>query len=540
MALASCCGTFDGKTCGGSLTPYNAIVMDSSSNLGDAPVPSFREALRVWIKVAALSFGGPAGQIAVMHRLVVEERKWLSEARFLHALNYCMLLPGPEAQQLATYIGWLLHGWRGGLTAGLLFILPGFVSILVLSALYAGYQGAPLVSALFFGLKPAVLAVVLQAVWRLGARALNERWRVMLAGLAFVAIFALHVPFPWIVFGAALAGVGVQRWGVRSAVDTSNVVGPATPLGRSDGADMRADNTENISPLAPHAHAEPTREDASQSDRPQTGKAYRLGTYVADSPAVSQHTAHAKPASAHKRPRMMQTLATVLLWGAIWWLPIGVLALALGPEDVLVQLGVFFGRVAVVTFGGAYAVLAYVAQQAVDVFGWLQPGEMLDGLGLAETTPGPLIQVVQFVGHLAAYRTPGALAPAWSGLWGAVIVTSATFAPCFLWIFAGAPYIEALRHKPALNAALSAITAAVVGVILNLAVWFAVHTLFGATETMQAGALHIDVPVWSTLDVTSLVLAALAAWLLIGRKWGLLTVIAVSVVLGMASFAVLQ
>lgn len=522
------------------LSTLRAIVAESSFNLaeGSEVVPSFREALRVWVKVAALSFGGPAGQIAVMHRLVVEERKWLSEERFLHALNYCMLLPGPEAQQLATYIGWLLHGWRGGLTAGLLFILPGFVSILVLSALYAGYQGAPFVSALFFGLKPAVLAVVLQAVWRLGARALKETWRVVLAGFAFVAIFALHVPFPWIVLGAALVGVGVQRWGARSAISLPNVGGSTAPASRRECVDSA--RTANAKNAGWASDAQNSAGVSRAQDSTYVDKSHQVEAHLAHSPAVSRRVAHAHQANVRARPRLLQTLATVLLWGAIWWLPIGVLAFALGPEDVLVQLGVFFGRVAVVTFGGAYAVLAYVAQQAVDVFGWLQPGEMLDGLGLAETTPGPLIQVVQFVGHLAAYRTPGALAPAWSGLWGAVVVTWATFAPCFLWIFAGAPYIEALRDKPALNAALSAITAAVVGVILNLAVWFAVHTLFGATETVRLGALNLDVPIWSTLDVTSLALATLAAWLLIGRKWGLLTVIAASVVLGMASFAVLR
>jgi chromate transporter len=356
-----------------------------------------REAFRVWVRVALQSFGGPAGQIAVIHRIVVDEKKWLTESRFLHALSYCMLLPGPEAQQLATYVGWLLHGVRGGLIAGSLFVLPGFLSILALSVLYAGYRDVGLVAGLFFGLKPAVLAVVVEAVLRLRRRALTGRADLALAAGAFVAIFALGVPFPLIVLGAALLGV-VARRGPRVT---------AAPDG-------------NRPPLL--------------------------------------------------RPSLLAAGRTAFVWLAIWWVPVVVLRATLGPRHVFVEEGLFFSKAAVVTFGGAYAVLSYVAQQAVEVYQWLGPGEMLDGLGMAETTPGPLIQVVQFVGYLGAYRHPGTLDPIAARAVGSVITTWVTFAPCFLFIFVGAPFVEYLREHRALNAALRGIMAAVVGVVLNLAV----------------------------------------------------------------------
>ncbi|MCH6547912.1 MAG: chromate efflux transporter [Gemmatimonadetes bacterium] len=392
------------------------------------------EALRVWLRVAIQSFGGPAGQIAVVHRIVVDEKKWLSESRFLHALSYCMLLPGPEAQQLATYVGWLLHGVRGGLIAGCLFIAPGFLSILALSVLYAGYREVGLVAGLFFGLKPAVLAVVFEAVVRLRRRVLTETRSVVLAGAAFVAIFVFQIPFPLIVVGAALIGFLVHRTGQQQ--------------------------TEPSDPDAPNS-----------------------------------------------LPSLAVAGRTALGWLAIWLVPLMALFITLGPDHVFVREGFFFGKTAVVTFGGAYAVLSYVAQQAVDTYQWLGPGEMLDGLGMAETTPGPLIQVVQFVGFLGAYRNAGGLDPMNAGIIGSIVTTWTTFAPCFLFIFVGAPYVEYLRGNRALNAALRGITAAVVGVVLNLAVWFSLHTLFGEVRTLEIGVADLLIPVLSTLDWRAVLIA---------------------------------
>ena len=430
---------------------------------------SLREAIPVWVRVAALSFGGPAGQIAVMQRLLVDERRWISERHFLHALNYCMLLPGPEAQQLATYVGWLMHRWRGGLVAGGLFILPGFLSILALSILYVAWGDVPVVDAIFYGIKPAVLAIVVHALVRIGRRALDSTLLVAVAALAFVAIFAFDVPFPAIVGGAALVGWLGARAGVESLVSRS-LPGAGDP---------------------PQQEAVPP-------------------------------------------PPVSRTIATALLWLGIWWAPVGLLALAAGGGSVFVSEALFFSKAAVLTFGGAYAVLAYIAQRAVEDFGWLSPGEMLDGLGLAETTPGPLIMVVQFVGFLGAYRNPGALDPIVAGVVGSVATTWVTFAPCFLWIFVGAPYIEHLRGRKALTAALSGITAAVVGVILNLAVWFALRTLFGATESVSGRGLHLEAPVWSTMDPFAVAIAAGAAYLLFGRRWGILATVAAAALSGLA------
>lgn len=404
--------------------------------MGDAAAPTYREAARTWAYIGLNSFGGPAGQIAVMHRVLVDEKKWISEERFLHALNFCMLLPGPEAQQLATYIGWLLHGWRGGLTAGTLFVLPGAAVILILSYIYAAFQTVPFVQALFFGLKCAVLAIVVEAVIRIGKRALKSRFAYGIAIAAFIAIFFFAVPFPAIIGIAAVIGFARARITGSSAVDA---------------------------------------------------------------------------ADASMRPNPLRSLAVLAGGLAVWFGPIVAIWAALGRDSVYFDVGAFFSKAAVVTFGGAYSVLAYIAQEAVGTFGWLQPGEMVDGLAMAETTPGPLIMVVQFVGFMAAYRDPGALDPMLAGTLGAALTTWVTFAPCFLWIFLGAPYIERLRGNRALSAALAAITAAVVGVVLNLAVWFALHTLFSELSVVSAGPLRVQVPDVSTVSWAALGLLTAAA-----------------------------
>lgn len=416
--------------------------------------PTFQEALRTWAYIGINSFGGPAGQIAVMHRVLIDEKKWISEKRFLHALNYCMLLPGPEAQQLAVYIGWLFHGVRGGLVAGTLFVLPGVIAILGLSYLYVGFHEVHFVQSLFFGLKAAVLAIVMEAVLRIGRRALKTRFQIILAALAFIGIFFLNLPFPLIVASAAAIGLIQQRF-VRPP---------------SAGGGQQVDPHSN--------HAVDAMLDADESPR--------------IFPAVS----HA--------------LRVVSIWGALWFAPVLLLFLLLGRDSVYFQISAFFSKAAVVTFGGAYSVLAYIAQAAVERFHWLQPGEMLDGLAMAETTPGPLIMVVQFVGFVAAARNAGDLHPMFAGTLGALLTTWVTFAPCFLWIFLGAPYIEALRHNRALSGALSAITAAVVGVVLNLAVWFALHTIFAQVNTLDFLGLRLLIPQPATLNWLALALSAAA------------------------------
>jgi chromate transporter len=440
---------------------------------------SFGEATRVWARIGLLSFGGPAGQVALMHEELVERRKWIDEARFLHALNYCMLLPGPEAQQLATYIGWLMHRTPGGLVAGTLFVLPGFVSILVLSILYASYRELPAVAAIFFGLKAAVLAVVVEAVLRIGKRALKNRLMVGIAAAAFVAIFFFDVAFPVVVAAAAMFGLIGHR--VRPAAF------PAPAVVKADG----------------EHHT------------------------VIDAMTARGELAHTRPDSA----RTARILITCL---TLWAAPIAVLAALFGAPSVFVQEGVFFSKTAVVTFGGAYAVLAYIAQRAVEDFGWLQPGEMLDGLGLAETTPGPLIMVVQFVGFLGAYRDPGALSPLLAGVLGSVITVWVTFVPCFLWIFLGAPYIEALRGHRGLSAALSCITAAVVGVVLNLSLWFALHVVFHELSELHLGPLRLHVPALDSFDPAAAALAALAMLATLRFHVSLPRVLAASAALGAA------
>lgn len=440
------------------------------------------EATRVWASIAAQSFGGPAGQIAVMHRMLVEEKRWINEERFMHALNYCMLLPGPEAQQLAIYIGWLLHGTRGGLIAGSLFVLPGFLSILVLSIVYALYQQTTVVQALFFGLKAAVLVIVLEAVQRIGKRALKHPVMWAVAALAFVALFFFGVPFPVVVLLAGLTGYF--------------------------GAQLRPEVFQ--------------------------GGAGHGGKHGADEVKEAVITAETAP---QVTPSLERALRVSALGLSAWFGPLVLVGAVLGFGSVYWQQAKFFSQMAVVTFGGAYAVLAYVAQQAVEQYGWLQPGEMLNGLGMAETTPGPLIQVVQYVGFLGAYRDPGMLTPLMAGIVASVLVTWATYAPCFLWIFLGAPYIERLRGNKALSGALSTITAAVVGVILNLSVWFALHTLFGKVNESRVGPLKLSVPDWSTLDVPALVLSVLAGVALLRFKLSTFVVLAGSCALGALWYA---
>jgi chromate transporter len=400
-----------------------------------------------------------------MHRMLVEERRWISEGRFLHALNFCMLLPGPEAQQLAIYIGWLLHGVRGGIVAGVLFVLPGFFAILALSTIYALFHETAWLASVFFGLKAAVLAIVIEAVVRIGSRALKGPAAIALAAAAFVGIFALHVPFPLIVLGAGVLGVFAA-------------------------------------PVFAGANTHGTEESDGLRDPPA-------------------------PTSGH-------AVRTIAAWGGLWAAPVVLVGLVFGWDSIYAGLSGFFSQMAVVTFGGAYAVLAYVGAAAVSDYHWLAPGQMLDGLALAETTPGPLILVLTFVGFLAAYANPGALPPFVGGVLGAVLTTWVTFVPCFLWIFLGAPYVERLRGNQRLSAGLAAITAAVVGVILNLAIFLGLHVLFREVSTLSLGWFSPAWPVWSTLDPAALALflVALAAllWFRLGIAWTLL----ITGVLGLA------
>jgi chromate transporter len=454
----------------------------------DADTPahgiSFREAVGVWTRVAALSFGGPAGQIATMHRILVEEKKWIGETRFLHALNYCMLLPGPEAQQLAIYIGWLLHKTKGGLVAGTLFVLPGFVCIMVLSWIYAALGNVGVVQALFFGLKAAVLAIVLEAVARIGKRALKNNVMIALAAASFVAIFFFALPFPLIILTAALIGFVGGRFGVASF-------------------------------LAGGAHG-------------------KIGArQVADADSVL-----GEELPAHARPEAGWSLRIAAVFLVLWLVPVAALLLTLGSGNVFSQIAVFFSKMAVVTFGGAYAVLAYVAQEAVETYGWLKPGEMLDGLGMAETTPGPLIMVLQFVGFMGAFRDAGALPPMVAGTLGGMLATWVTFTPCFLWIFLGAPYVEVLRGNKALSAALATITAAVVGVVLNLAVWFALHVLFGELNELQWLGMKVDVPVLRSTNLPALLLTIGAVIAVFRFKIGMIPVLLACSAIGVVYYLI--
>jgi len=427
---------------------------------------TFTEALGVWLKIGLLSFGGPAAQIALMHRVLVDERRWLAERQFLSALNFCMLLPGPEAMQLATYAGWRMHGVRGGLAAGLLFVMPGAILMLALSVIYALYGQLPAMEVLFLGVKAAVLAIVLEALIRVARRALQTKEHWLLAGLSFAALFFFNVPFPVVVLAAAMIGV-VSSW--RSG--------------------------EGVAALAPEG-------------------------------------AMSVPAAAP--PRTLVTVATWLaIWLAIWLGPLAVLWIVLGDDHILVKLGLFFSKLAVVTFGGAYAVLAYMAQEVVQGYGWLNAGEMLDGLGLAETTLGPLILVTEFVGFLAAYREAGG-ASLLMGIAGAAVTLWATFTPCFLWIFAGAPYVEQLQHAVRLRAALAAVTAAVVGVILNLSLWFGLRVLFGQFGRIEIGPVTLDVRILQSIDWRAAILSIVAGVALFRFKAG---VIVTLMICAAASFA---
>jgi chromate transporter len=457
--------------------------MHPSSSPATAPtIPTFREALRVWAKVGLLSFGGPAGQIALMHRMLVDEKNWIGEQRFLHALSYCMLLPGPEAQQLAIYIGWLLHGIRGGLVAGILFVLPGAVVMLVLSSIYALYHDLPAIAALFLGVKAVVLAIVIEAILRIGRRALKNRTAVAIAVAAFIGIFVLRIPFPLIVLGAGVIGWLGHR--ISPAAFTSS---------NTHGNGAKPDTLGLIDTLIENGQL------------------------------------------THTRSTPRRALRTLAIWLLIWLGPILALRLATGAHSVWSDIGGFFSVMAVVTFGGAYAVLAYVAQAAVDGYHWLLPHEMVDGLGLAETTPGPLILVLQFVGFLAAFRAPGTLDPLLAGTLGAALVLWATFAPCFLWIFVGAPYVEALRSNKAISAALAAVTAAVVGVIANLALWFGLHVLFGATQEFAFAGLRLEAPVLGSLNGITAAISLAAVIAMLRFKVGALPTLAFGALVGLGT-----
>jgi len=423
--------------------------MTGSNNAPKDETPSLGEATRVWWRIGILSFGGPAAQIALMHKEVVEDRGWLSERQYLNALSFCMLLPGPEAMQLATYAGWRLHGTLGGLIAGLLFVIPGAAVIMTLAAIYSVYGNVPLVEALFYGIKAAVLVIVVEALLRVAKKALSERVHWIIAGLAFVGIFFLSISYPLIVLLAGLVG-------------------------------------------------------------------WVLGTKKEDQQIVDM--AHIS---------IGKTLGTIASWLAIWLLPLFALVW-LGAPDLLIEVGTFFSTLAIVTFGGAYAVLAYMAQDVVVQFGWLSAGEMVDALGLAETTPGPLILVTQFVGFLAGFKEGGLLL----GLFAGLVALWVTFAPCFLWIFAGAPYIEWISNQPRLKGALKAITAAVVGVILNLSIWFALHVLFATVTQNQWGPITLWRPELTSVEWLAGLIFILSCFLAFRLHWGIIKILAVASLLG--------
>ncbi len=435
---------------------------ETTRSAGSTPTPGFEEFFKVWLKIGCVNFGGPAGQIAMMHRVMVDEKKWIDEPRFLHALNFCMLLPGPEAQKLATYIGWLLHGVRGGLTSGILFVLPGALFMLGLSMLYALGRGFSIVDGALFGIKAAVLVIVVEALIRIGKRALKTWLLRALAAGAFVGIFFFTLPFPLIVAIAALIGFLVARASPELLAVKTNI--------------------EGLTPPAPD--------------------------------------------------RWRQAITAAIVGLAAWSAPIAIAWIALGPDHVLVSIGAFFSKLAVVSFGGAYAVLAYMAQQAVETHHWMTAPEMVDGLGLAETTPGPLILVTQFVGFLAAFRDASPFSPVVAGILGALMTTWVTFTPSMLWIFVGAPFVEQLRANRRLSGALAAITAAVVGVILNLTVWFALHVLFGDVQERHTGWLRWYAFDPLALDLKATTLAVIAGVLAFWLHWGLIQVVAAMALLG--------
>jgi chromate transporter len=413
----------------------------------------------MWFGISLRTFGGPAGQIAVMHEEIVEKRKLIGESRFLHALSFCTLLPGPEAQQLAIYLGWLLNGTAGGLIAGTLFVVPGFIAMMALSAIYAQWGATKIITAIFFGLGPAVIAIVVQAVWRMSKRSLKTSTLRWLAVGAFLSLVLFSVPFPLVILVAGVVGVIAIKITVND-----------------DGEPLLA------------------------------------------------------------QPKASHPLRIMVIGLTLWFLPIAIAAIALGRNHVFVDQGLFFSGTAVVTFGGAYAVLSFVAERAVNVFGWLLPGEMVNGLALAETTPGPLIMVVQFVGFLGAFRNAGSLNPWVAGIVGSSLVVWVTFVPCFLFVFLGAPYVERLRTNRSLSAAMSAVSAAVVGVIANLSVYFSLHTLFDDTTRIDNGILHMTLPAWDSVNVRALVLTAFACVLVFRYKWTTVRVMLTLAVVGCAVY----
>nr|WP_198153030.1 chromate efflux transporter [Pseudofrankia sp. DC12] len=459
-----------------------AAVVDASPTAQDGEgaasgeVVPFRQATRTWFLISLQTFGGPAGQIAVMQRHLVDERRWIGQRRFLHALNYCMLLPGPEAQQLAIYIGWLLNGLRGGLVAGSLFVLPGVAALLGLSALYVGLGDTTVVTGLFAGLAPAVVAIVAQAVWRVGRRALTGPLLVGFAVGAFAALAVLGLPFPLVIALAAVTGWVVHR---------------SRPAMLKGGGERHGGTTDGPPPLIPDQ-----------------------GLH-------------------HDPPSARRTAAVLAIGLTAWFLPIALVAATTGTGSVYTQQGLFFSGTAVVTFGGAYAVLSYVAQRAVEHYAWLSAPDMVHGLALAESTPGPLIMVVQFVAFLGAYHHPGALNPWLAGVVASLLTTWVTFVPCFLLVLLGAPHVERLRGNHALSAALTAITAAVVGVIANLGLYFALHTLFATTHTLTTGPLHLQLPDPGTLRLVPVLITGVAAFLIFRSRWPVLRVLGTSATLGL-------
>ena len=449
--------------------------MTSPANLPGHGV-SLREATRVWAYVGINSFGGPAGQISVMHREFVERRGWISEHRFLNALNYCMILPGPEAQQLATYIGWLMYGTRGGVIAGSLFVIPGFIAMLILAAAYALFGDVTWVEGLLFGLQAAVVAIVIEAVIRIGKRTLRSRALQVTAAVSFVAIAFGRVPFPYIVVAAALAG-----WLIGRQKPTWFPLGSHGGGGSTDGRPALLSDDEAITP------------DATRS-----------------------------------------AMRAAIVCAAIWLLPVAAIVIVLGAENVFAQEAILFSKSALVTFGGAYAVLGYITQEAVNRYGWITPADMITGLGLAETTPGPLIMVVQFVGFLAAYNSPGDLPPLVAGFLGAVLTVWVTFVPCFMFIFLGAPYVERLRHNTSISHALTAVGASVAGVVLSLALWFALHTAFDTVSDRAIGPLTLPVPTLSSINLASVIVSVVAGILVFKFRIGTVKVLAACAGLGVA------
>ena len=413
--------------------------------------PTLRQSTATWCKIGLLSFGGPAAQIALMHREIVENKKWLSEDQFLNALNFCMLLPGPEAMQLATYSGWRINGTLGGLIAGLLFVLPGAFLITLLAVIYAFFGDIPLINSLFLGVKATVVVIVIQALLKVSKKALKTHYHTSIAVTAFISIFFFNLPYPFIIFVSAFFGYLILP------------------------------NKINVKQV--------------QQSHPLT-----------------------------------KTLKTILAWLVVWWIPI-LLVYLISDQKILTEITIFFSKLAVVTFGGAYAVLSYMAQDVVITKDWLTAGQMMDGLGLAETTPGPLILVTEFVGFLAAFQEGGiklALIAGFLTLW-------VTFIPCFLWIFAGAPYIDWISSQPRLHGALSAITAAVVGVILNLSIWFMLHVFFEKISDVQFGPINLLWPNFSYINVPAIFLTSISIWLIIKLKWNIASVLLIN-----ASLALLQ